>query len=84
MKNKLPSSEEFEGWWADPVTQAFREFLHKWETSLTDQWANGVFQGESSEGTHNANAQALGKVRVLRDLRELDYTQFEEAVQDDE
>ena len=84
MKPPPPSEEAFNGWWAAPVTQAFREFLLKWETSLKDQWSQGSFQDESPEVTQNANAQALGQVKILKDLRELDYLQFEEALKDDE
>lgn len=58
-------------------------FLYKWKASLADQWVNGVFQSESFETTAMANASALGTVRAIDTLIELDYEKLTEVLNDE-
>jgi hypothetical protein len=82
VKNQTLTQEAFESWWSHPVAESFKEFLSKWETSLVEQWKTGNFQSNDPQETQNANAQALGSVKLLRDLQELDFTQIEEVLTD--
>lgn len=72
-----------EEWLHHPVTEAFQEFLRKWEESLKDQWASGVFRGPS-EYQITANNEALGEVKIIRLILGLEYSQFSEALEDDQ
>lgn len=44
-----------------------------------EQWGAGLFQGEDLYSTSLANAQALGKVDMLKKLTELTYEQYAEG-----
>ena len=79
MNHELPSEEEFLAWLSHPVTQSFRVLLEHWKEGLKEQWAQGGFQSEDYEVTLQANNQALGQVRLLTELIELDYTSFSEG-----
>jgi hypothetical protein len=43
----------------------------------------GNFQSDDVKATAAANAEALGQVKLLRDLQELDYARLTEIVSDD-
>lgn len=58
---------------------AFREFLRKWEESLKDQWASGFFRGQP-----DASNQALGEIKVVREILGLEHEHFIEVLTDDE
>jgi hypothetical protein len=50
---------------------------------LKDQWAEGQLQSEDPQVTTVANAEALGQVKLLKDLHEMDYERFSQVVSDD-
>lgn len=66
------------------MTKTYLQMLEKWRESLKEQWSLGSFQSDDPYVTANANAQSLGKVELLRQLSELDYLQFTEALSDDD
>jgi hypothetical protein len=81
---RIPELEELEEWLHHPVTEAFLEFLRKWEESLQDQWAVGQFQVDSPQATAARNAGALGQVSMIRAIIGLEYERFREVLEDDE
>lgn len=80
---KAPTKEELEGWKADPTTQAFFETLRRWSTSLKEQWGAGNFISSDSGETARMNIQAVGQVRQIEMILELDHQQIEETLKDD-
>lgn len=81
--NQLPDEKEFLDWLAQPVTQAYREMLKKWQFSLMEQWASGTFQGDLPNLSFSANAGALGEFSILGKLSELDFEKFHEVMKDE-
>ena len=71
-----PLASPWEAWQADPMTRRYKQLLAKWRQSLLEQWARGQFSNDPV-----ANAQALGQVALLNDLRKLTFTEFIEALE---
>ena len=44
-----------------------------------EQWSQGQFTSESTEGTAQMNAKALGAVQLIEELLETDYERISEA-----
>jgi hypothetical protein len=78
-----PSLEEWEGWKEHRVTQAFHRLLRKAQTGLQQQWAAGMFNGESKDEIHILNSAALGEHRAYERLVDMDFEQFIGALEDD-
>lgn len=74
------TEEAFQGWKADPVTQDYYKLLREWRAALMEQWAAGQFNSDEPTVTHAANCGAVGEVRLLQKLLELDLEQFEEGL----
>jgi hypothetical protein len=72
----------FQDWQAHPISQLHKDLLEVWAERLKEQWAAGQFQHEDTYQTALANAQALGQVRLLQQLMELDHDSFEETFAD--
>jgi hypothetical protein len=70
----------FQGWRSQEVTQEMFKLLRAWRQALMEQWAVGVFQGETVEATALANASAIGEINLLTKLIEIDAEQIEEAL----
>jgi hypothetical protein len=70
------TQEEFLEWKSNPVTSKFFIYLNDTRKEILEAWAEGTFTSESSDGTIQLNAAALGKVRLLADLQEIDHTWF--------
>jgi hypothetical protein len=81
---RVPTEEELVEWLHHPVTEAFQEFLRKWQGSLQDQWAAGQFQVDSTQATAARNAGALGQVSMIKAILGLEYERFREVLEDDE
>lgn len=62
------NKEEWNEWLQHPVTVAFREHLASLKERIKEDWAAGFFTDESSEGTAQKNAVALGQHQLLEDL----------------
>ena len=76
MAARLPTQEEFQDWLTHPVTQAFRRLLEEGAKGLMEQWAEGALQSADPNETQSASLQALGQLKIYRQLKELDYEQF--------
>lgn len=64
----------------NPVTQAYQQFLKNLQQEFKNQWANGTYTSPETHGTLQLNAEAIGKVRLLTDLLEVDYETFTEGL----
>ena len=73
---RLPTEEEYLDWQAHPVTKAFRRLLREARQGLMEQWAEGSLQSADPNETQAASLQALGQLKIYRNLEELDYEQF--------
>lgn len=62
------NKEEWSEWLQHPVTVAYRRHMTERLREIQDEWAAGVYTSESSEGTAQRNAVALGQYRLLQDL----------------
>jgi hypothetical protein len=63
------------------VTEVFLEALHIWAESIRNQWEEGQFSETGQLYTDAlANAQALGQLKLLRKIVELDHEQFSEIL----
>jgi hypothetical protein len=62
------SQEEIQGWKNHPVTKEYFKMMKQLREELLEQWANSNFTAETSEGTAQLNAKALGKVQLLDEL----------------
>ena len=80
MNRKEVSEEEWNAWVSLPVTQAYRSFLRELIRIAQQQWAEGVYTDGSVEGTAQLNAKAIGSVRTLGDLVDLDFEMFQEEL----
>ena len=67
------SLEEFQGWLALPVTQAFLGRLRSDLEELKNAWADSVFMGQDIGEMSLKNVYALGQAVVLRRLIEMRY-----------
>jgi hypothetical protein len=79
----LPKEEEWERWLTQLETRALRQLLREWRQALAEQWANSNFQSERLEETAVMNAGALGEMKVLNALLDLDYQQLIEGLKDE-
>ena len=73
---RLPTEEEYLDWLSHPVTKAFRRLLEEGAKGLMEQWAEGSLQSSDPHETQAASLQALGQLKIYRQLKELDYEQF--------
>ena len=62
------NKEEWSEWMQHPVTSAFFKHLRHLQGTIQDDWAAGIYTSESSEGTAQKNAVALGQYRLIEDL----------------
>lgn len=60
------SNSELQAWLSHPCTLELQEQLKGEYDTITDMWAHGAFTHESSEGTAQSNAEALGRVKALQ------------------
>ncbi len=67
------TEEEFHNWLLHPVTEQFREFLRASLVDLQNQWVEGNFTTETSDGTAQANARSIGRGQTLLDVLNLDF-----------
>jgi hypothetical protein len=67
------TSEDFDDWLTNPVTEVFRKHLGKMVEQTKGDWASGLYTAESSEGTAQKNAVALGSIRILEDILNITY-----------
>lgn len=84
MMKVIPTKEMYDDWLQHPITQLYRQLLEEWQRAIKEQWAAGAFQKEQPLETAVANAQALGELRQLKELSELDYEEFSKSFDDDE
>jgi hypothetical protein len=70
------TQEEFLEWKSNPVTSKFFILLNNIRKDILDAWAEGMFTSTDSDGTVQLNSEAIGKVRALADLQEIDHTWF--------
>ena len=63
-------------WYRHPATQRMWDIMKARRSALQESWAAGAFTHESTEGTAQQNAKALGKVQQLEELMELIYDDF--------
>lgn len=73
---QLPSEEEFAGWKAHPVTEAFFALVDGWREELKERWANRGFLSEKPHITHGYQCENAGRLEIIDMLRELDHKQF--------
>lgn len=66
------NNEEWLEWLGHPVTQIFRDYMKELQAEVQENWAAGMYTAESSEGTAQKNAVALGQFRLLEDLLQVD------------
>lgn len=59
------------------------EFLGQWREVLKQQWESGNFQSDDLYQTSIANAEALAKCRLLKELIELDFDQVHQGLTDE-
>lgn len=55
-----------------------------WQEGLKDQWSRGNFQSEDPMVSLQANAQAIGEVRQLQLILDLDAKQITEVLTDED
>lgn len=55
--------------------------LKTWAEGIKDQWANGIFIGESLETTALANVSAVAQMNLLKEIQELDFEKFSEVME---
>ena len=77
------TKEMWAEWKAHPVTEALAEFLGVAQRSLQDQWAAGLFQGETRDEILIRNAGALGELRGYKVVKELTFEELTETFKDD-
>lgn len=65
---EIVGKNEIEAWYRHPITQALRFSLMGDFMGLYDSWGNGEFTKESSDGTVQANAKALGQVQAIESM----------------
>lgn len=78
MSDPLQPQNEFDEWKTHPITERFFNFLLLLENSAKEDWAHEEFVGASLEEMALKNAKALGGVKVLRELRSIE---FEDIIQ---
>lgn len=78
------SKDEFDSWKAHPVTRlVLQEALRLWIENLKSQWEKGQFSSPNRDEHHVMNLQALGQVRLLNELIELDYDKLLQVLHDE-
>lgn len=70
---------QIQEWQTSKVTQDFITALKSDRDNILDNWASGQYTAETSEGTAQLNASALGQVRALDDVIVAFMTFHEEA-----
>lgn len=65
-------NEELIEWKGHPFTQRFFNFLHLLEESAKEDWAMEEFVGTSLEEMALRNAKALGGIKVLKALQDIE------------
>lgn len=59
------SRSELQEWLNHQCTLELQQRLKEEYDTIVDMWANGAFTNESSDGTAQANAEALGRVKAI-------------------
>jgi len=67
------NQSEYEQWRASPATKAFFALARSWENQIKDEWGMGHYTGESEAATIQMNAEAIGKLQVIRALFDIAY-----------
>lgn len=76
-QNVSPSTlERYDDWLAHPVTVALNRFLRNQRQELMERWSSGHFTAETSEGTAQLNAKALGEMEAIQQFIDLSPEQF--------
>lgn len=60
--------QEFLEWKKHPVTELLFQYLKARRTAILEAWAAGQFTAESSEGTSQQNAKALGLMEAIEGI----------------
>lgn len=74
--------DEWKEWKQHEVTKEFFDSIKARIEEKKEDWANGNFTTESSDGTVQKNAAAVGAVAALSDLLETSYEGVVEEVAD--
>jgi hypothetical protein len=61
-----------------------KEYLRRSRRGLQDQWANGVFEGETKDQVAILSAGARGELIAYRRILELDYQQISDILEDNQ
>jgi hypothetical protein len=76
---KEPSPEQASGWLGQPTGEYYQYMLAEKIEEIKDNWANGLYTGESTEETAQLNAEAVGKIQgigeaivLLEEMTEVD------------
>lgn len=69
---------EWAEWKLMPQTKEFFAAISSKRQVLMELWSSGQFTAESSEGTAQLNARALGMIHILEELRDADEEWTEE------
>ena len=62
----------FKAWKAQDDTKAVFKYFEAVRKETMDIWASGGFTAESAEGTMQLNSEAIGMVKVLNDIHNLE------------
>ncbi len=79
MNDQPQLPDEFKEWRQHPFTQRFFQFLFLRREKNKEDWAKETFVGVDLQSWAIQNATALGGVRVLDQLLELDMTDINDA-----
>lgn len=84
MSEQLSKEElDFLSWKDHPVTEKVYALFARRRDKQRHDWEAGVFQRQTAEETHIANANALGYCNALAELEDLDYPQLETELNDE-
>lgn len=62
------------------MTQQYLQFLKVLQQGFKNEWANGTYTSGDTYGTLQLNSEAIGKVRLLEDLLEVEYEMIVEEM----
>ncbi len=62
------------------MTKEWFKLLHNLREIAKETWACGGYTTQETGGTMQLNSEAIGKVGILSDLIEIDWTTFNEGI----
>jgi len=63
----------FGEWKHHPETKRLHNYLKRISGELMEAWANGQYTTESTEGTAQLNAKAIGKYEAISEILGMEY-----------